>query len=77
MCQMSSLHKVGGVPAVRREVTSCMACSFDSASASSADSLAQRSCSSASVAGAASRYFLASSSSRYLHRNLRGTDKTC
>ena len=58
---------VDRVPAVRSEVTSCMACSLDSAMANSADSLLHLSCSSASVAGAASRYFLASSSSRYLH----------
>ena len=44
-----------------------MACSLDSASARSAASWLHLSCSSASVAGAASLYFFASSSSRYLH----------
>jgi len=56
-----------GVPAVRSDVMSCMVCSLDSASASSDASWLHLSCSSASVAGAASLYFFASSSSKYLH----------
>lgn len=63
----SRIGKMQHAPAVRREVTSCMACSLDSASARSAASWLHLSCSSASVAGAASLYFFASSSSRYLH----------
>lgn len=54
------------LPALRSDVTSSAACNRDSAATSSAAAPSHRSCSSARVAGAASLYLRASSSSSHL-----------
>jgi len=62
----SCIKEHGQSPALRNDVTSSAACSLDSAATSSVATPSQRSCRSARVAGAASLYRRASSSSSHL-----------
>ena len=62
----SCIKEHGHSPALRNDVTSSAACSLASAATSSAATPSQRSCRSARVAGAASLYRRASSSSSHL-----------
>lgn len=65
----AKLTKGVNPPALRRAATSLALSRFCSAAASSAATSSQRCCSTVSVLGAASRYLLCSSSSKYLTRS--------